>query len=221
MSNSEQKKQAAARAAIEYVEYDDIIGVGTGSTVDYFIEYLKPLKNKISGTVASSISTKEKLEANGIRVIDLNEVSDIPIYIDGADEVNSNLQLIKGGGGALTREKIIAGASQKFLCIVDESKVVDVLGKFPLPLEVLPMARSFVAREIIKIKGMPAWREGLITDNGNIILDINHLDIIEPIKLEKELNQIPGVVTVGLFAARGADKVLVSNDKEVIELKKD
>ena len=206
MSNSEQKKQAVARAEIEYVEYDDIIGVGTGSTVDYFIEYLKPLKNKISGTVASSISTKEKLEANGIRVLDLNEVNDIPIYIDGADEVNSNLQLIKGGGGALTREKIIAGASQKFLCIVDESKVVDVLGKFPLPLEVLPMARSFVAREIIKIKGMPVWREGLI---------------IEPIKLEKELNQIPGVVTVGLFAARGADKVLVSNDKEVIELKKD
>ena len=220
MSNAEQKKQAVARVAIEYVEYDDIIGVGTGSTVDYFIEYLKPLKNKISGTVASSISTKEKLEANGIRVLDLNEVSDIPIYIDGADEVNSNLQLIKGGGGALTREKIIAGASQKFLCIVDESKLVDVLGKFPLPLEVLPMARSFVAREIIKIKGMPVWREELITDNGNIILDINHLDIIEPIKLEKELNQIPGVVTVGLFAARGADKVLVSNDDEVKELKK-
>ena len=220
MSNAEQKKQAVARAAIEYVEYDDIIGVGTGSTVDYFIEYLKPLKNKISGTVASSISTKEKLEANGIRVLDLNEVSDIPIYIDGADEVNPNLQLIKGGGGALTREKIIAGASNKFLCIVDESKVVDVLGKFPLPIEVLPMARSFVAREIIKIKGMPIWREELITDNGNIILDINHLDIIEPIKLEKELNQIPGVVTVGLFAARGADKVLVSNDNDVIELKK-
>ena len=219
MSNAEQKKQAVARAAIEYVEYDDIIGVGTGSTVDYFIEYLKPLKNKISGTVASSISTKEKLEANGIRVLDLNEVSDIPIYIDGADEVNPNLQLIKGGGGALTREKIIAGASHKFLCIVDESKVVDVLGKFPLPIEVLPMARSFVAREIIKIKGMPVWREELITDNGNIILDINHLDIIEPIKLEKELNQIPGVVTVGLFAARGADKVLVSNDNDVIELK--
>ena len=220
MSNTEQKKQAVARAAIEYVEYDDIIGVGTGSTVDYFIEYLKPLKNKISGTIASSISTKEKLEANGIRVLDLNEVSDIPIYIDGADEVNPNLQLIKGGGGALTREKIIAGASHKFLCIVDESKVVDVLGKFPLPIEVLPMARSFVAREIIKIKGMPIWREELITDNGNIILDINHLDIIEPIKLEKELNQIPGVVTVGLFAARGADKVLVSNDNDVIELKK-
>ncbi|MAZ79753.1 MAG: ribose 5-phosphate isomerase A [Gammaproteobacteria bacterium] len=219
MSNTEQKKQAVARAAIEYVEYDDIIGVGTGSTVDYFIEYLKPLKNKISGTIASSISTKEKLEANGIRVLDLNEVSDIPIYIDGADEVNPNLQLIKGGGGALTREKIIAGASHKFLCIVDESKVVDVLGKFPLPIEVLPMARSFVAREIIKIKGMPIWREELITDNGNIILDINHLDIIEPIKLEKELNQIPGVVTVGLFAARGADKVLVSNDNDVIELK--
>ena len=152
-------------------------------------------------------------------MLDLNEVSDIPIYIDGADEVNPNLQLIKGGGGALTREKIIAGASNKFLCIVDESKVVDVLGKFPLPIEVLPMARSFVAREIIKIKGMPIWREELITDNGNIILDINHLDIIEPIKLEKELNQIPGVVTVGLFAARGEDKVLVSNDNDVIELK--
>ena len=220
MSNSEQKKQAAARAAIEYVEYDDIIGVGTGSTVDYFIEYLKPLKNKISGTVASSISTKEKLEANGIRVLDLNDVSEIPIYIDGADEVNENLQLIKGGGGALTREKIIAEASKKFLCIVDESKVVDVLGKFPLPIEILPMARSYVAREIIKIKGMPIWREDLITDNGNIIIDVNHLEIMEPIKLERELNQIPGVVTVGLFARRSADKVLVSNNDGVTELKK-
>ena len=220
MSNSDQKKQAVARAAIEYVEYDDIVGVGTGSTVDYFIEFLKPLKNKISGAVASSISTQEKLEANGIRVLDLNDVSDIPIYIDGADEVNPNLQLIKGGGGALTREKIIAGASNKFLCIVDESKVVDVLGKFPLPIEILPMARSFVAREIIKNKGMPVWRENFITDNGNLILDINHMDIIEPIKLEKDLNQIPGILTVGLFAERPADKVLVSNEKEVVELKK-
>ena len=220
MSSSDLKKQAVARAAIEYVEYDDIVGVGTGSTVDFFIEYLKPIKNKISGAVASSISTQEKLEANGIRVLDLNDVSDIPIYIDGADEVNSNFQLIKGGGGALTREKIIAGASNKFLCIVDDSKVVDVLGKFPLPLEVVPMARSFVAREVIKKKGMPVWRENFITDNGNIILDINHMEIFEPILLEKDLNKIPGVLTVGLFAERPADHVLVSREKDVIALQK-
>ena len=219
MSNSDKKKQDVARAAIEYVEYDDIVGVVTGSTVDYFIQYLKPLKNKISGAVASSISTQKKLEANGIRVLDLNDVSDIPIYIDGADEVNANLQLIKGGGGALTREKIIASASKFFVCIVDESKVVDVLGKFPLPIEVLPMARSFVVREIIKKSGMPIWREDFTSDNGNIILDINHMSITEPIKLEKELNQIPGVLTVGLFAERPADKVLVSSDTEVVELK--
>ena len=220
MSSSDLKKQAVARAAIEYVEYDDIVGVGTGSTVDFFIEYLKPIKNKISGAVASSISTQEKLEANGIRVLDLNDVSDIPIYIDGADEVNSNFQLIKGGGGALTREIIIAGASNKFLCIVDDSKVVDVLGKFPLPLEVVPMARSFVAREVIKKKGMPVWRENFITDNGNIILDINHMEIFEPILLEKDLNRIPGILTVGLFAERPADHILVSSEKEVIELEK-
>ena len=220
MSSSDLKKQAVARAAIEYVEYDDIVGVGTGSTVDFFIEYLKPIKNKISGAVASSISTQEKLEANGIRVLDLNDVSDIPIYIDGADEVNSNFQLIKGGGGALTREKIIAGASNKFLCIVDDSKVVDVLGKFPLPLEVVPMARSFVAREVIKKKGMPVWRENFITDNGNIILDINHMEISEPISLEKDLNKIPGILTAGLFAERPADHVLVSSEKEVIALQK-
>ena len=219
MSNSDKKKQDVARAAIEYVEYDDIVGVGTGSTVDYFIEYLKPLKNKISGAVASSISTQKKLEANGIRVLDLNDVSDIPIYVDGADEVNANLQLIKGGGGALTREKIIASASKFFVCIVDKSKVVDVLGKFPLPIEVLPMARSFVAREIIKKSGMHVWREDFTSDNGNIILDINHISIAEPIKLEKELNQIPGVLTVGLFAERPADKVLVSSETEVVELK--
>ncbi len=220
MSSSDQKKQDVARAAIDYVEYDDIVGVGTGSTVDYFIEYLKPLKNKISGTVASSLSTQEKLEANGIRVLDLNDVSEIPIYIDGADEVNPNFQLIKGGGGALTREKIIASASKKFLCIVDNSKIVDVLGKFPLPLEVVPMARSFVAREVIKKQGMPIWRENFITDNGNIILDINHMEILEPIQLEKDLNKIPGVLTVGLFADRPADNVLVSDGNEVVKLQK-
>jgi len=221
MSSADKKKQAVARAAIDFVEYDDVIGVGTGSTVDYFIDYLKPLKNKISGAVASSLTTQQKLESNGIRVLDLNDVSDIPIYIDGADEVNSNLQLIKGGGGALTREKIIASASNFFLCIVDESKIVDRLGKFPLPLEVLPMARSFVAREIIKKGGMPVWREKFITDNGNIILDVNHMDILEPIKTENDFNQIPGVVTVGLFAERGADKVLVSKEKEILEINKD
>jgi ribose 5-phosphate isomerase A len=220
MSSSDQKKQDVARAAIDYVEYDDIVGVGTGSTVDYFIEYLKPLKNKISGAVASSLSTQEKLEANGIRVLDLNDVSEIPIYIDGADEVNPNFQLIKGGGGALTREKIIASASKKFLCIVDNSKIVDVLGKFPLPLEVVPMARSFVAREVIKKQGMPIWRENFITDNGNIILDINHMEILEPIQLEKDLNKIPGVLTVGLFADRPADNVLVSDGNEVVKLQK-
>ena len=220
MNSSDQKKQDVARAAIDYVEYDDIVGVGTGSTVDYFIEYLKPLKNKISGAVASSLSTQEKLEANGIRVLDLNDVSEIPIYIDGADEVNPNFQLIKGGGGALTREKIIASASKKFLCIVDNSKIVDVLGKFPLPLEVVPMARSFVAREVIKKQGMPIWRENFITDNGNIILDINHMEILEPIQLEKDLNKIPGVLTVGLFADRPADNVLVSDGNEVVKLQK-
>ena len=220
MSSSDQKKQDVARAAIDYVEYDDIVGVGTGSTVDYFIEYLKPLKNKISGAVASSLSTQEKLEANGIRVLDLNDVSEIPIYIDGADEVNPNFQLIKGGGGALTREKIIASASKKFLCIVDNSKIVDVLGKFPLPLEVVPMARSFVAREVIKKQGMPIWRENFTTDNGNIILDINHMEILEPIQLEKDLNKIPGVLTVGLFADRPADNVLVSDGNEVVKLQK-
>ncbi len=220
MSSSDQKKQDVARAAIDYVEYDDIVGVGTGSTVDYFIEYLKPLKNKISGAVASSLSTQEKLEANGIRVLDLNDVSEIPIYIDGADEVNPNFQLIKGGGGALTREKIIASASKKFLCIVDNSKIVDVLGRFPLPLEVVPMARSFVAREVIKKQGMPIWRENFITDNGNIILDINHMEILEPIQLEKDFNKIPGVLTVGLFADRPADNVLVSDGNEVVKLQK-
>jgi len=220
MSKVESKKQAVARAAIDFIEYDDLLGVGTGSTVDHFIELLKPLKNKISGAVASSVSTQQKLEANGIRVYDLNDVSDIPLYVDGADEVNSNLQLIKGGGGALTREKLIANASKKFLCIVDDSKIVDILGKFPLPIEVLPMGRSFVAREIIKHKGMPAWRESFVTDNGNIILDVSHLEIMEPIDLEKKLNQIPGVVTVGLFAERGADQVLVSSDDGVSELMK-
>jgi len=220
MSEKDIKKQAVANAAIDYIEYDDIVGVGTGSTVNYFIDYLKPLKNKIAGAVASSIITQKKLEALGIRVLDLNDVSEIPIYIDGADEVNPYFQLIKGGGGALTREKIVAAASKKFICIVDESKLVNTLGKFPLPLEVIPMSRSFVAREIVKYNAMPVWREKFVTDNKNIIIDINNLDISEPIKIEKDLSQIPGVLTVGLFANRGADEVLVSNKDGVYKLEK-
>ena len=220
MGDKEIKKQAVAKAAIDYIEYDDIVGVGTGSTVNYFIDYLKPLKNKISGAVASSIITQKKLEALGIRVLDLNEVSEIPIYIDGADEVNPYFQLIKGGGGALTREKIVASASKKFICIVDESKLVNTLGKFPLPLEVIPMSRSFVAREIVKYNGMPVWREEFVTDNKNIIIDINNLDISEPINTENDLSQIPGVLTVGLFANRGADEVLVSNKDGVYKMEK-
>jgi len=208
----EQQKEITARAALDYVEHSDIIGVGTGSTVNYFIEELKSVKNKIDGAVASSIATQEKLQSHGIRILDLNDVDEIPIYVDGADEVNKDFQLIKGGGGALTREKIIAGVSKKFVCIIDDSKYVDILGKFPLPIEVISMARSFVAREVVKKNGMPEWRENFFTDNNNIILDVHGFDIMEPIKLENELNRIPGVVTVGIFANRPADIVLMGSD---------
>ncbi|MBH32039.1 MAG: ribose 5-phosphate isomerase A [Gammaproteobacteria bacterium] len=208
----EQQKEITARAALDYVEHSDIIGVGTGSTVNYFIDELKSIKNKIDGAVASSIATQEKLQSHGIRTLDLNDVDEIPIYVDGADEVNKDFQLIKGGGGALTREKIIAGVSKKFVCIIDDSKYVDILGKFPLPIEVILMARSFVAREVVKKNGMPEWRENFFTDNNNIILDVHGFDIMEPIKLENELNRIPGVVTVGIFANRPADIVLMGSD---------
>tara|TARA_B100000287_G_scaffold433630_1_gene495810 strand:- start:1723 stop:2376 length:654 start_codon:yes stop_codon:yes gene_type:complete len=211
----EQQKEITAKAALDYIEHSDIIGVGTGSTVNYFIEELKSIKNKIDGAVASSIATQEKLQSNGIRTLDLNDVDEIPIYIDGADEVNKDFQLIKGGGGALTREKIIAGASKKFICIIDDSKYVDILGKFPLPIEVIPIARSFVAREIVKKNGMPEWRDNFVTDNDNIILDVHGLEIMEPIKLENEINKIPGVVTVGIFANRPADIVLMGSDSGV------
>ncbi|MEC7885991.1 MAG: ribose-5-phosphate isomerase RpiA [Pseudomonadota bacterium] len=211
----EQQKEITAKAALDYIEHSDIIGVGTGSTVNYFIEELKSIKSKIDGAVASSIATQEKLQSNGIRTLDLNDVDEIPIYIDGADEVNKDFQLIKGGGGALTREKIIAGASKKFICIIDDSKYVDILGKFPLPIEVIPIARSFVAREIVKKNGMPEWRDNFVTDNDNIILDVHGLEIMEPIKLENEINKIPGVVTVGIFANRPADIVLMGSDSGV------
>jgi ribose 5-phosphate isomerase A len=210
MTADEQKKQAAW-AALEYIKGDGIVGVGTGSTVNHFIDALASIKGRIEGAVSSSIVSTQKLEAHGIKVFDLNECSDIDVYVDGADESNAFLQLIKGGGGALTREKIIAAASKQFVCIADESKYVDVLGKFPLPVEVIPMARSYVAREIVKMGGQPVYREGFITDNHNVILDVHGWDIMEPIKLEKTLNDIVGVVTNGLFAMRPADVLLLGS----------
>jgi ribose 5-phosphate isomerase A len=210
MTADELKKQAAW-AALEYIE-DGIVGVGTGSTVNHFIDALATIKGRIEGAVSSSIVSEQRLKEHGIPVFDLNEVGDIAIYVDGADESNHNLQLIKGGGGALTREKIIAAASEKYVCIADESKLVDVLGKFPLPVEVIPMARSYVAREIVKLGGQPVYREGFITDNSNVILDVHGWDIMEPIELEKTLNNIVGVVTNGLFAMRPADVLLLGSE---------
>ena len=208
--NQDEMKQAVARAAIEYVVPGTIIGVGTGSTANFFIDELAKIKGKIEGTVASSVASADRLKKHGIPVYDLNAVDGISVYIDGADESNKHLHLVKGGGGALTREKIVAAASDKFVCIADESKLVDRLGKFPLPVEVIPMARSLVAREIIKrIGGEPVLREGFTTDNGNIILDIHNLDIMEPVKTEEILNSITGVVTNGLFAIRPADVLLL------------
>ncbi len=208
MTQDEMKK-AVAQAAIEYVEAGTIIGIGTGSTANFFIDELAKIKGKIEGTVASSVASADRLKGHGIPVLDLNSVDGLSVYIDGADESNKYLHLIKGGGGALTREKIVAAASRKFVCIADESKLVDVLGKFPLPVEVIPMARSYVAREIVKLGGQPVLREGFTTDNGNIILDVHNLQIMEPVKLEESLNQITGVVTNGLFAMRPADVLLL------------
>jgi len=202
-------KQLVAQAAIEYVVPGTIIGVGTGSTANYFIDELAKIKGKIEGTVASSVASAERLKGHGIPVYDLNAVDEISVYVDGADEANHYLHLVKGGGGALTREKIVAAASKKFVCIADESKLVDILGKFPLPIEVIPMARSLVARELVKLGGQPELREGFTTDNGNIILDVHNLEIMEPVKLEQALNNITGVVTNGLFAMRPADVLLL------------
>lgn len=202
-------KKQAAEAAMEFVEAGGIIGVGTGSTVNYFIDFLAEVKNKIDGAVSSSVVSTERMEAHGIRVFELNEVNGLSVYVDGADESTKHLHLIKGGGGALTREKIIAAASDKFVCIADDSKLVGRLGKFPLPVEVIPMARSMVARKLMKYGGQPVLRDGFLTDNGNEILDIQGLDIIDPVAMEHEINQIPGIVTVGLFAERGADVLLL------------
>lgn len=211
----EEKKRQAALTALDYLRDSRIIGVGTGSTVNHFIDALGEVRNGIEGAVSSSEASTKRLKSLGIPVLDLNNTGTLDIYVDGADEATRHLQLIKGGGGALTREKIIAAASRKFVCIADDSKLVDVLGRFPLPLEVIPMARSYVAREMIRLGGQPVWREGYITDNGNVILDVHNLSILEPMRLETEINNIPGVVTVGLFARRPADVLLLGTDKGI------
>jgi ribose 5-phosphate isomerase A len=207
--NADAMKKAAAEAALTYVEPGMIVGIGTGSTANHFIDLLAGMKSQIDGTVASSVASAKRLEGHGIRVLSLNEAGQLSLYIDGADESNAHLQLIKGGGGALTREKIVAGASDKFVCIADDSKLVKVLGKFPLPIEVIPMAQALVAREMVKLGGNPVLREGFTTDNGNIILDIHDLEILNAVELESKINQIPGVVTNGLFAIRPADVLIL------------
>ena len=211
MTSQDELKKKAGEAALEYIPVGGIIGVGTGSTVNFFIDSLATVKHKIDGTVSSSEASTERLRSHGIPVLDLNEVSDIEVYVDGADESNEHLHLIKGGGGALTREKIIAAVARKFVCIADESKLVGVLGKFPLPVEVIPMARSYVARELVKLGGKPIYREGFVTDNGNHILDVHNLEIVDPPKMESQVNQIVGVVTVGIFANRPADVLLMGS----------
>ncbi|ACV27882.1 ribose-5-phosphate isomerase RpiA [Kangiella koreensis] len=208
-------KKLVGEAALEYVVDDSIVGVGTGSTVNYFIDALATMKHKIKGAVSSSEASTERLKKHGIEVFELNEVGKLPVYVDGADESNHLLELIKGGGGALTREKIIAAAADQFICIADESKLVRRLGEFPLPVEVIPMARSYVARQIVKLGGDPVYRTGFVTDNGNVILDVHGLVINEPIKLERILNNIVGVVTNGLFAERAADVLLLGKEGKV------
>ncbi|CAM3214342.1 ribosephosphate isomerase, constitutive [Xenorhabdus nematophila ATCC 19061] len=202
-------KKAVGWAALEYVKPDTIVGVGTGSTAAHFIDALGTIKDKIKGTVSSSEASTEKLKSLGIPVFDCNDVDTLDIYVDGADEINGQMQMIKGGGAALTREKVIAALAKKFICIIDASKQVDVLGKFPLPVEVIPMARAYVARELVKLGGTPVYRENVVTDNGNDILDVHNLSIVDAIELENKVNGIMGVVTVGLFANRGANVVLI------------
>jgi ribose 5-phosphate isomerase A len=212
-------KQAVARAAADYVARNApagaVIGVGTGSTANFFIDALAPLKAKYRGAVASSEATRKRLEGHGFTVLDLNDVDDIPVYVDGADEIDHGMHMIKGGGAALTREKIVSAVARTFVCIADGSKLVDTLGKFPLPVEVIPMARAYVARELTKLGGQPVLREGVITDNGNAIIDVRGLSIADPVGLENRINQIVGVVTNGLFAARKADVLLLGTPEGV------
>jgi len=202
-------KKAVGWAALQYVQPGTIVGVGTGSTAAHFIDALGTIKDQIEGAVSSSEASTEKLKSLGIPVFDLNNVDELSVYVDGADEINPQMQMIKGGGAALTREKIVAAVAKKFVCIADASKEVDILGNFPLPVEVIPMARAYVARELVKLGGQPEYRQHVVTDNGNIILDVHNLRILDPIALEKAINALPGVVTVGLFAARGADVALI------------
>lgn len=213
--SAEDNKRRAARAALEWLADARIVGVGTGSTVNHFIDALKDIRGRLDGAVSSSEASTQRLKALGIPVLDLNAIDELPVYVDGADQANRHLQLIKGGGGALTREKIVAAVSQQFLCIVDDSKLAGVLGSFPLPVEVIPMARSYVARELVKLGGRPDWRQGFITDNGNHILDVHGLTILDPPALEAEINQIAGVVTVGIFARRPADVLLIGHADKV------
>ncbi|MCL2913554.1 ribose-5-phosphate isomerase RpiA [Shewanella corallii] len=218
MTQDEMKK-AAAQAALTYVEEGSIVGVGTGSTVNHFIDALASMKDDIEGAVSSSEASTERLKALGIEVFDLNSVSNLSVYVDGADEISPHMAMIKGGGAALTREKIVAAVADKFICIVDNTKQVDVLGEFPLPVEVIPMARSYVARQLVKLGGDPVYREGVVTDNGNVILDVYNLKILNPKELETQINAIVGVVTNGLFAERGADVLLVGTPEGVQTLK--
>jgi ribose 5-phosphate isomerase A len=214
MSSDDQKRRAA-EAALQYVEEGSVVGVGTGSTVNHFIAALAKQPWRVKGAVSSSEASTRLLREAKIEVLDLNSTGDLDLYVDGADEATRHLQLVKGGGGALTREKIVAAASRRFVCIADRSKLVDVLGRFPLPVEVIPMARSYVARQITRLGGQPVLREGFTTDNGNVILDVHNLAITDPVALETELNQLTGVVTNGLFARRGADLLLLGNDTGV------
>ena len=218
MNTQDTRKQRAAAAAIEHVRAGTVIGVGTGSTVNFFIDALAAMPVRVAGTVSSSEASSRRLAAHGIPVLDLNDVEALEVYVDGADEATRDLHLVKGGGAALTREKIVAAASRRFVCIVDEAKVVDRLGRFPLPVEVIPMARRHVARELARLGGRPAWREGTVTDNGGHILDVHGLQIVDPVALEDEIDRIAGVVTVGLFARRGADLLIVGTDAGVQSL---
>jgi len=213
------KKRSAAKAAMKFIEPGMTVGVGTGSTVNFLIERLPEIRSKINRVVSSSKVSTSLLEAHGFTVSTLNEVGDYDIYIDGADESNDRLQLIKGGGGALTREKVLAFAARRFICIIDDTKLVGMLGSFPLPIEVLPMAQAMVARRMLKMRGQPIWREGFITDNGNHILDVHDLQISNPLEMEAYINRIPGVVTVGIFAERAADILLIGGDNGVKEIR--
>ncbi len=217
--DASEKKRDAAKAAMEFIEPGTTLGIGTGSTVNYLIEMLPEIRDKIDRVVSSSKASTALLQENGFEVLTLNELGDYDLYIDGADESNKRLQLIKGGGGALTREKVLAAAARRFICIIDDTKLVGMLGSFPLPIEVLPMAQELVSRRMLKLRGQPIWREGFITDNGNHILDIHDLQISNPLEMEARINRMPGVVTVGIFAHRAADILLIGGDNGVREMR--